>query len=451
MNSETDFVAKNEIFQDFVRNVAKLALQHGTDVEALGAAQYPGGGTVQEKLTDNIAKIGENQSLRRAAVLEVSEGAVVSYVHNQVAPGLGKIGVLVALESAAPAETLNALGKQIAMHVAAAHPLALTADELDAELVERERSIAMEKAKESGKPQNIIEKMVEGGLAKFRKENALTSQLFVMDNKTPVAEVVASAAKEAGTGIELIGFVRFQLGEGIEKKVDDFAAEVAAAAGTTRPSRSLKQTTAAWQLATGRLRHKGVAALAASGGPDPRMTRPRFNRILLKLSGEALMGQGQFGIDPAAVDSLAGEIAEAKGQGHELCLVVGGGNIFRGMAAAAKGFDRATADYMGMLATVMNALALQNGAREDRRRHARPLGDPDGERVRALHPPPCAPSSGKGPDRAFRGGHRQSLFHDRYRRRASCCRDGLRCLVQGHQRRWRLHGRPETGRERQTL
>jgi elongation factor Ts len=234
VNSETDFVAKNEIFQDFVRNVAKLALQHGTDVEALGVAQYPEGGTVQEKLTDNIAKIGENQSLRRGAVVEVTEGAVVSYVHNQVAPGLGKIGVLVALESAAPAETLTALGKQIAMHVAAAHPQALDADSLDPALIERERSIAMEKAKESGKPQNIIEKMVEGGLAKFRKDNALLSQLFVMDNKTPVAEVVASAAKDAGTGIVLKGFVRFQLGEGIEKKQEDFAAEVAAAAGTSK-------------------------------------------------------------------------------------------------------------------------------------------------------------------------------------------------------------------------
>jgi elongation factor Ts len=231
VNSETDFVAKNELFQDFVKNVAKLALQHGTDVEALGAAAYPDGGTVQEKLTDNIAKIGENQSLRRAAVLEVTQGAIVSYVHNQVVPGLGKIGVLVGLESGAPAETLQALGKQIAMHVAAAHPLALTADKLPAALIERERSIALEKAKESGKPQAIVDKMVEGGLAKFRKENALISQLFVMDNKTPVAEVLASAAKDAGTGIELIGFVRFQLGEGIEKKQEDFAAEVAAASG----------------------------------------------------------------------------------------------------------------------------------------------------------------------------------------------------------------------------
>jgi elongation factor Ts len=235
VNSETDFVAKNELFQDFVRNVAKLALENGTDVEALGNTAYPGGGTVAEALTENIAKIGENQSLRRAAILEVGEGAVVSYVHNQVVPGLGKIGVLVALESAASADALQALGKQIAMHVAAAHPLALTADELPADLIERERSIAMEKAKESGKPQNIVEKMVEGGLAKFGKENALLTQLFVMDNKTPVADVVASAGKDAGSPITLQGFVRFQLGEGIEKKESDFAAEVAAAAGTSKP------------------------------------------------------------------------------------------------------------------------------------------------------------------------------------------------------------------------
>src|SRR5207237_7182633 len=140
---------------------------------------------------------------------------------------LGKIGVLVALESAAPAETLAQLGKQLAMHVAAAHPLALSAEELPSELIERERSIAMEKAKESGKPQNIVEKMVEGNLAKFRKESALTSQLFVMDGKTPVSEVVAAAGKEAGSPITLAGFIRFQLGEGIEKKLEDFGAAVA--------------------------------------------------------------------------------------------------------------------------------------------------------------------------------------------------------------------------------
>ena len=231
VNSETDFVAKNETFQEFVRNVADLALQTGGNVENLLAAGYPGGGTVEQALTDNIAKIGENQSLRRSAVLQVSQGAVVPYVHNAVAPGLGKIGVLVALESSADSDTLQSLGKQIAMHIAAANPLALTGDELDAELIERERGIALEKAKESGKPDNIAERMVEGSMAKFRKENALLSQLFVMDNKTPVSEVLASAGKEAGSDIAINAFVRFQLGEGIERKEEDFAAEVAAAAG----------------------------------------------------------------------------------------------------------------------------------------------------------------------------------------------------------------------------
>jgi len=235
VNSETDFVAKNEQFQDFVRNIAQLALATGTDIEKLSAADYPaGGGSVAEVLTNNIATIGENQSLRRAALLEVAEGVVVPYVHNAVVPGLGKIGVLVALESAASAETLQALGKQLAMHIAAANPLALDGNSLDAAMVERERSIAMEKAKESGKPENIVEKMVEGSIAKFRKDNALLSQLFVIDNKTPVADVVAAAAKEAGSPIALKDFVRFQLGEGIAKEQSDFAADVAAAAGTSK-------------------------------------------------------------------------------------------------------------------------------------------------------------------------------------------------------------------------
>jgi len=231
VNSETDFVAKNEQFQSFVRDISGLVLTVGTDVEALKASAYPGGGTVEEKLTNNIATIGENQSLRRAAILEVSQGAVVSYVHNAAAPNMGKIGVLIALESAAPSEALTALGKQLAMHIAAANPLALDAANLDPALVERERAIAMEKAKDSGKPANIIEKMVEGGLAKYRKENALLSQLFVIDGKTPVADVVAAAAKDAGSPIVLKAFERFQLGEGIEKATSDFAAEVAATAG----------------------------------------------------------------------------------------------------------------------------------------------------------------------------------------------------------------------------
>ncbi|MCA1654281.1 MAG: translation elongation factor Ts [Sphingomicrobium sp.] len=234
VNSETDFVAKNEQFQNFVGQVAQLALATGNDVDELSRANYPDGGTVAEALTNNIATIGENQSLRRAARLEVGQGVVVSYVHNAAAPNMGKIGVLVALESSAPADALQALGKQIAMHIAAANPLALSADGLDPALVERERGIAMEKAKESGKPANIVEKMVEGGLAKFRKDNALLSQLFVMDNKTPVGDVVAAAAKDAGVPIALKAFERFQLGEGIERATSDFAAEVAATAGVKK-------------------------------------------------------------------------------------------------------------------------------------------------------------------------------------------------------------------------
>ncbi len=234
VNSETDFVAKNEQFQDFVRTVTDIALGNGADVEALKGAAYPTGGTVEEKLTDNIATIGENQSLRRAALLEVSEGAVIAYVHNAVAPMLGKIGVLVALEGNADTDAMTALGKQIAMHIAAANPLALDADGLDADMLQREGEIAKTKAMESGKPEAIAEKMVDGTIAKFKKENALMSQLFVMDNKTPIAEVVAAAAKDAGGSITLKAFERFQLGEGIEKEESDFAAEVAAAAGTNK-------------------------------------------------------------------------------------------------------------------------------------------------------------------------------------------------------------------------
>ena len=231
VNSETDFVAKNEQFQDFVRTVAGLALETGSDVEALGNAPWPTGGTVQEKLTSNIATIGENQSLRRASVLEVEKGIVVSYVHNAVVSGLGKIGVLVALESEGDKMALETLGKQLAMHIAAAAPIALRGEDLDDGLIQRERAIAQEKAAESGKPAEIVAKMVDGAIAKFRKENALLSQLFVIDNKTKVEDVVAAEAKKAGADIAIKDYVRFQLGEGIEKKESDFAAEVAAAAG----------------------------------------------------------------------------------------------------------------------------------------------------------------------------------------------------------------------------
>ncbi len=231
VNSETDFVAKNDQFQSFVSTVTGIALGMGDDVEALKAAAYPSGGTVAEKLTSNIATIGENQTLRRARKLNVSQGAVVSYVHNAAAPSLGKIGVLVALESAAPTEVLEELGKKLAMHVAAAFPLALDEGGIPADLIERERAIAAEKAAESGKPAEFHGKMIDGAVAKYCKENALLNQIFVMDGKTKIADVVAQAGKTAGAAITLTDYVRFQLGEGIEKETSDFAAEVAAAAG----------------------------------------------------------------------------------------------------------------------------------------------------------------------------------------------------------------------------
>ncbi|KQM99953.1 MULTISPECIES: translation elongation factor Ts [Sphingomonas] len=231
VNSETDFVAKNDQFQSFVRDVTQIALATGGDIDSLKTQPMPSGKTVEEVLTNNVATIGENQSLRRSRTLEVSKGAVVPYIHNAASPGLGKIGVLVALESEASDEVLQTLGKQLAMHIAAAFPKALNEADLDEAEIERERAIATEKAAESGKPADIIAKMVEGGIAKYRKEHALVSQLFVMDGKTKISDVVAKAGKDAGAEIKLVDYVRFQLGEGIEKEQSDFAAEVAAASG----------------------------------------------------------------------------------------------------------------------------------------------------------------------------------------------------------------------------
>ncbi|MCJ9428750.1 translation elongation factor Ts [Kordiimonas marina] len=232
VNSETDFVARNELFQKFVSDLAGVAFEVGTDVEAIKAAPYPGAGKpVAEVLTDNIAKIGENQSIRRAAVLEVDEGYVASYVHSAVADGMGKIAVLVALKSTAGEDALAALGKQLAMHIAAANPASLSEADLDPELVEREKQVQIEKAKESGKPMEIIEKMIVGRMRKYYEEVVLLNQIFVIDGETKISDVVAKAAKDAGAPIELVGFVRMEMGEGLAKKEEDFAAEVAAAVG----------------------------------------------------------------------------------------------------------------------------------------------------------------------------------------------------------------------------
>ncbi len=232
VNSETDFVARNPEFQSLVTTVSSLAPAAGGDADKLNRADFPGAGkTVADKITELVGTIGENMSLRRTASVSVENGVVASYVHNQVAPGVGKIGVLVAVETTADKAAAEAFGKQVAMHVAAAAPLALTPEEINADIVERERAVFTEQARESGKPDNIIEKMVEGRIRKFYEESVLLSQAFVINPDLSVAKAAEEAGKEAGSDMKIAGFVRLQLGEGIEKEADDFAAEVAKAAG----------------------------------------------------------------------------------------------------------------------------------------------------------------------------------------------------------------------------
>jgi elongation factor Ts len=229
INSETDFVARNEAFQGFVKTVTGMALQKGDDLEALKAAPYPGTGrTVGDELTHLIATIGENMAFRRAKRLEVKSGVVVAYVHSPLAPGIGKIGALVAIESGVDPAKLASLGRQLAMHIAAASPSALDVASVDKATLEREREILRDQARQSGKAEAIIEKMVEGRLRKFYEETVLLEQIYVVDGESRVGKVVEAAAKEAGAPIRVAGYVRFKLGEGIEKKESDFAAEVAA-------------------------------------------------------------------------------------------------------------------------------------------------------------------------------------------------------------------------------
>ncbi|MBU6297864.1 MAG: elongation factor Ts [Alphaproteobacteria bacterium] len=230
VNSETDFVARNDEFKDFVKKAAGIALAEGCDVEKL-LSKPMGGKSVQQTLTEMIAKIGENISVRRAMALSVSPGVVSAYVHNATSPELGKIGVLVALKSTADKAKLSALGKQLAMHVAAAAPLALTPGHLPKEVVDRERAIQVDLARQSGKPENVIEKMLEGRMRKFYEDTVLLSQTFVIDGETPIGKVLEKASKELGAPVEIAGFVRFQVGEGIDKVDDDFADEVSKLAG----------------------------------------------------------------------------------------------------------------------------------------------------------------------------------------------------------------------------
>jgi len=229
VNSETDFVARNELFQAFVRTVAGLAVSGDGDFEALKEMPYPGTGrTVAEELTELVGRIGENLVLRRAARLAVEHGIVASYVHNSLAPGLGKIGVLVALESQGSGEALTTLGRQLAMHVAAANPQHLDQASVPGAALDRERAILREQAAGSGKSEDIVARMVEGRLRKFYEEAVFLDQVFVIDNETRIAKVIEAAAKQAGAPIRVAGFVRLALGEGVDKPPSDFAAEVGA-------------------------------------------------------------------------------------------------------------------------------------------------------------------------------------------------------------------------------
>jgi elongation factor Ts len=231
VNAETDFVARNDEFKGFVKAAADLALAEGGDLEKLLAAKH-GASNVQQTLTELVAKIGENMSVRRTVALSVNPGVVGAYVHNAASPELGKIGVLVALKSTADEGKLSALAKQIAMHVAAANPLAITPEHLSKEVVERERNVQWELAKQSGKPDAVIEKMMEGRMRKFYEETVLLSQTFVIDGETQVGKVLEKAGKDFGAPVSIEGFVRFQVGEGIEKVESDFADEVAQMAGS---------------------------------------------------------------------------------------------------------------------------------------------------------------------------------------------------------------------------
>jgi elongation factor Ts len=230
VNSETDFVARNDLFQGLVKMIADVALGTGADVEKIKAAKA-GSLTVADSISETVAKIGENMTLRRAAELSVGQGAIGSYIHNAVSDGLGKMGVLVGLESSGKADELAALGRQIAMHVASANPLAVDPSGLDPSVVTREKDVLADKFKQQGKPAAMIEKIVESGIKTFYKEVCLLEQPFIFDDKKSVAQAIKEAEGKVGGPIKITGFVRFKLGEGVEKQESDFAAEVAAAAG----------------------------------------------------------------------------------------------------------------------------------------------------------------------------------------------------------------------------
>jgi elongation factor Ts len=309
VNSETDFVARNQQFQSLVRMITDVALQAGADVDAVKVARI-GNETVADAIASAIATIGENIALRRVEGLSVNQGLVASYVHNSLAPNLGKIGVLVALESAGKTDELAAIGRQLAMHVASANPQALDPGSLDPAAVAREKDVLADKAKAQGKPANVIDKIVESGLKTYYKEVTLVDQLFIFDDKKSVAQAVKEAEGKVGAPIRIAGYVRYALGEGIER-------------------------------------------------PDSAMADAAYQRVIVKVSGEALAGSDGYGINQATIDRIAADLVAAHRHGVALGVVVGGGNILRGVRVYGAGLPRATADSMGMLATVVNALVLE--------------------------------------------------------------------------------------------
>jgi elongation factor Ts len=235
VNSETDFVARNDLFQGLVKMIGNVALDTGPDVEKIKAAKT-GSHTIAEDIAETIAKIGENMTLRRAAEISVGKGVIGSYVHNAVSDGIGKMGVLVGLESGGDTDKLNELGKQIAMHVASSSPLSVDASGLDPVTIQREKDVLADKFKAQGKPAAMIDKIVESGIKTYYKEVTLLDQPFIFDDKKNVAQALKEAEGKVGAPIKVTGFIRYKLGEGVEKQESDFAAEVAAASGVTKPN-----------------------------------------------------------------------------------------------------------------------------------------------------------------------------------------------------------------------
>ena len=343
VNSETDFVARNEQFQGLVKMIAQVALKAGADVEKIKAAPV-GDLTVERAIQDAIATIGENMTLRRAASLEVGQGVVSSYVHNAVIEGAGKIGVIVALESAGKTDELALLGRQLAMHVAAAKPQALDPAGLDPELVKREKDVLADKYRQQGKAENVIEKIVE-----FRPEDLLQGSLPAGSGLHPRQRQVGRSGGEGSRGQDR------------RSDQDCRLRELCARRGHREAGIRFRSRSCGGQRteeAAGR--DRGVSGNCnRQRGSDSKMAEPVYRRVVIKLSGEYLAGQQSFGLDQPTVDRIADDLIAARQLGTEIAVVVGGGNMVRGVQVSSHGVSRTTGDTMGMLATMMNCLALE--------------------------------------------------------------------------------------------